>query len=175
MELGETIPVFKDWFYLHFTENNGMAFGLEFGGKIGKIFLSLFRIAAVFAIAWYIKKLLTEKAHPVLLISVSLVFAGAVGNIMDSVFYGIVFSDSTSQQVASFLPEMGGYSSLLHGRVVDMFYLPLIESHYPGWFPIKAGDPFVFFSPVFNIADAAITSGVLLLLFFQKKFLHSLN
>lgn len=175
MELGETIPVLPDWFYLHFTENNGMAFGLEIGGKAGKLALSLFRIIAVFAIGWYIKMLYKQYPHPGLLISVSLVFAGAVGNITDSIFYGVVFSDSTAQQVAGFFPEMGGYSSLLHGRVVDMLYLPIFQGQFPDWFPFNPGQPFTFFSPVFNIADAAITSGVIILLFFQKTFLETLN
>lgn len=175
MELGETIPVLSNWFYFHFTENNGMAFGIEFGGKTGKIILSLFRITAVFIIALYISKLHQTRAHAGLIISVSLVFAGAIGNIIDSVFYGVVFSDSTTRQVASLFPEVGGYSDLLHGRVVDMLYLPVLEGKYPGWMPFKGDEHFVFFSPVFNIADAAISSGVIMLLFFQKRFINTIN
>lgn len=175
MELGETIPVFKEWFYLHFTENNGMAFGLEFGGKTGKILLSLVRITAVIAIGWYITRLYRERAHPGLIISISLVFAGAIGNIIDSVFYGVVFSSSSTREVASLFPEIGGYSNYLQGRVVDMFYLPLFDARIPSWFPLKAEENFTFFSPVFNFADAAISAGVIMLLFMQKKFVDSLN
>ncbi|MFP4605638.1 MAG: lipoprotein signal peptidase [Bacteroidales bacterium] len=168
--LGEEIPVFNDWFIIHFTENNGMAFGMEFFGKKGKVFLSLFRIVAVIGIGWYLRYLIKQKSPMGMIACVSLIFAGAIGNIIDSVFYGVIFNDSY-HQVAQLFPEDGGYSSLLHGKVVDMLYFPVLKGHYPEWFPFKANDPFIFFRPVFNIADSAITTGVLIILVFQRKFL----
>ncbi|MFP4017982.1 MAG: lipoprotein signal peptidase [Bacteroidales bacterium] len=168
--LGQEIPVFNDWFIIHFTENNGMAFGMEFFGKKGKMFLSLFRIVAVIGIGWYLRYLIKQKSPMGMIACVSLIFAGAIGNIIDSVFYGVIFNDSY-HQVAQLFPEDGGYSSLLHGKVVDMLYFPVLKGHYPEWFPFKANDPFIFFRPVFNIADSAITTGVLIILVFQKKFL----
>ncbi len=168
MVLGQEIRV-ANWFIIHFTENNGMAFGLEFAGKFGKYLLSIFRIVAVVAIAIYIKVLVKKGAPRGVIIGFALIFAGAVGNILDSIFYGMVFSDSL-YQTAQFLPAGGGYSSFLQGRVVDMLYFPLIKTTYPDWFPINAGQPFIFFRPVFNIADSAITSGILLMLIFYRNF-----
>ena len=170
MYLGQEYRIAGDWFIIHFTENNGMAFGLEFAGEYGKLFLSLFRIVAVFGIGWYLSRLVIEKAHPLLITSMSLILAGAIGNIIDSAFYGIIFSASDFR-LAEFLPADGGYSSLLHGKVVDMFYFPLIQNaHFPSWFPIWAGEEFEFFRPVFNFADASISTGVITLFIFQKKF-----
>jgi signal peptidase II len=170
MMLGESIRIAGNWFYISFIENNGMAFGLEFGGEWGKLTLSLFRIIVVGIMTWFLLRAAREKKlHPGLLISFSLIVAGAIGNIVDSLFYGIVFNDSFGQ-LASFLPAEGGYSSFLQGRVVDMFYFPLIESQFPEWLPIWGGEHFVFFSPVFNVADASITTGVGIFLIFQKHF-----
>ncbi len=167
--LGGEIPVLGNWFIIHFVENNGMAFGMELSWKFGKIFLSVFRIVAVVLIGWYLVKLSRSGAHQWLLYSVALVFVGAVGNIIDSVFYGVIFSDSYSQ-VATLFPDEGGYSSFLHGKVVDMLYFPIIKGTYPEWVPLKGGESFIFFRPVFNIADSAITIGISIILIFQKRF-----
>lgn len=172
MLLGQEYCVFGDWFYIHFTENNGMAFGLEFAGKFGKIALSLLRIIAVIGIGWYIYILSKKKAHTGLIISVSLICAGAFGNIIDSAFYGLIFNESYLS-VATLFPDNGGYSSFLYGKVVDMLYFPLIEGHFPSWFPFWAGEEFTFFRPVFNIADSSITIGVTLIIIFQRKFFPS--
>jgi signal peptidase II len=171
MHLGEEYNLFGNWGLIHFIENNGMAFGMEFAGETGKVILTLFRIIAVAALAWYINKLVKRKANFGLILSFSLIFTGALGNIIDSVFYGILFSESTFFQVASFMPEGGGYANLLHGKVVDMFYFPIIESYYPDWVPFLGGKDFIFFRPVFNIADSTITIGVAILILFQRKFL----
>ena len=165
----ESIRV-TDWFYIYFTENNGMAFGMELGdGKFGKAVLSLFRLVAVAGIGWYILKLIREKAPLGVLFSFALIFCGAIGNIFDSLFYGMIFNDS-HYQIASLFPEGGGYSSFLHGRVVDMLYFPLIEGTIPGWVPVWGGEDFLFFRPVFNLADSYITIGVLMLILFYRKF-----
>lgn len=169
MTIGEEIHVAGNWFILHFIENNGMAFGLEFAGKIGKVILSLFRIIAIVAIGWYISYLIKKDAPTGIIVAVSLILAGAIGNIIDSVFYGMIFNDSYFQ-VAKLFPKGGGYSSFLHGKVVDMFYFPIIQGHFPEWFPFKANQEFIFFRPVFNIADSSITTGVALILIFYRKF-----
>jgi len=160
---------FTSWFIIHFTENNGMAYGMQFSGQYGKIFLSIFRIAAVAAIGWYLRDLVIKKAHVGLITSISLIFAGALGNIIDSAFYGMIFSDST-YDLAHLFPPGGGYASFLHGKVVDMLYFPLIEGHFPTWVPIWGSEEFIFFRPVFNCSDSAITIGVLLILLFQRKY-----
>lgn len=170
MSLGDEIIVFKDWFILHFVENNGMAFGFEFAGEYGKMFLSIFRIVAVIAIGWYLFKLTKDKKIPFgFLVCIGLIFAGAIGNIIDSLFYGIIFNHSYGQ-VANVFPEGGGYSSFLHGRVVDMFYFPLIQGEYPDWFPFVGGQYFIFFRPVFNIADSSITVGIFSILIFYRGY-----
>ncbi len=170
MSIGEEISVLGNWFIILFVENPGMAFGFEFAGEYGKVSLSVFRILAVIAIGWYLVKLAKQNVSMGFLICIALIFAGALGNIVDSVFYGVLFNHSFGQ-VAEFMPIDGGYSSLLHGKVVDMFYFPLIEGHYPGWFPFKGGEEFIFFRPVFNIADSSITVGIFsILLFYRKQF-----
>lgn len=172
--IGQEIHISGDWFILHFTENNGMAFGLQFAGESGKLFLSIFRIIAIGVIGWYLTRIIKQKVHPGLIISVSLIFAGAFGNIIDSAFYGLIFSESpyfyhsNNCDVALFMPEGGGYGSILHGKVVDMLYFPIISGNYPDW--LMGGRRFTFFAPVFNIADSAITVGVFILILFQKRF-----
>jgi len=169
MSLGEEIPIFDDWFLLHFTENKGMAFGLELSGKWGKLILSIFRLIAISVIGWYLHKIIKRQEKTGLIISVSLIFAGAIGNMIDSAFYGLIFSESYHTP-ASVFPQGGGYATFLHGKVVDMLYFPLFSGYYPDWFPFIGGDSFSFFRPVFNIADSAITVGVFILLIFQKRF-----
>lgn len=174
MMLGEEFLVFgQEWFRIHFVENNGMAFGIEMlGGSVGKLFLSLFRIVAIGAIGYFLHKLCKGGYSTFLIICVSMVFAGAVGNVIDCIFYGVVF-DTSLGHVASFLPEAGGYSTWMQGRVVDMFYFPLIDSYFPEWFPIWGGEHFLFFRPVFNFADASISVGIALLVLFSRNELSN--
>jgi signal peptidase II len=169
MTLGEEFNVLGSWFRIHFIENNGMAFGMELGGKTGKVFLTLFRIVAVCGIGWYISTLIKEKAPKGVIISFILIFAGAMGNIIDCLFYGIIFNDSMGQ-IATLLPEMGGYSSLLHGKVVDMLYFPLYEGFLPDWFPFWDNKHVIFFRPIFNIADSYISIGVFMIILFYRRF-----
>jgi len=169
MVLGQE-HVIADWFIIHFTENVGMAFGMSFGGEWGKLALSLFRILAVGGIGYYLWHVIQRGASNPVIISLSLVFAGALGNIIDSTFYGILFTDSYGH-VAEFLPQAGGYAKLLYGRVVDMFYFPLFKGTFPDWIPKVGGDRFLFFNAIFNIADAAITVGMTLIILFQKRFI----
>lgn len=166
MKLGQEFELF-DWFIIHFTENNGMAFGMEFGGQIGKYFLSIFRIVAIVAITFYLKNLVKLKTKKGIVISIALILAGAIGNMIDSAFYGLIFS-SSKNQIATFMQE--SYAGFLQGRVVDMFFFPIIKGFIPEWVPFKGGDYFIFFRPVFNIADAAISVGVINLLLFHRKF-----
>jgi signal peptidase II len=169
MYLGQEFKI-TDWFIIHFTENRGMAFGFELGdGDYAKLFLSLFRMAAIGAIGYYLYTLIRKNAPVGLIVCISLIFAGAIGNMIDSAFYGLIFNESY-YQVAQMFPPEGGYAGFLHGKVVDMFYFPIIQTTLPAWIPFWGGQEFVFFRPVFNIADSSITIGVITLLIFQKKF-----
>ena len=168
MTLYQQIPFFGNWAILHFVENNGMAFGLSMPGSLGKILLTSFRIIAVVAIGFYLRYLIRSNAHTGLIISLSMVMAGALGNIIDSVFYGLIFSGSTPVQAATLFPKGGGYAPLMQGRVVDMFYFPIFKGSYPEWF--RGGSSFIFFRPVFNIADSSISVAVAIILFKQRKF-----
>jgi signal peptidase II len=184
-ELGHSTRVFGEWFYLHYIENPGMAFGLEFGGDWGKIALSVFRIVAAGVIFWYLLKLIREQSPKLFIISVALIFAGAVGNIIDSAFYGLIFDRGSVWNghyyegysgIARFCSPPDGYTGFLTGNVVDMLYFPLIESYYPEWFPFGlGGQKFIFFRPVFNIADAAISIGLGLIVLFQRRFFGHRN
>ncbi|AEW22122.1 putative signal peptidase II [Tannerella forsythia KS16] len=171
MQLHESLEIFS-WFQLYFTENPGMAFGMEF---LNKLVLSVFRIAAVVAIAYYLIRLVRRNYSFGFIACVALVFAGALGNIIDSVFYGVIF-DHSYGQIATFMPAGGGYASLLHGKVVDMLYFPLIRTTLPDWLPIWGGEEFIFFRPIFNLADSSIcVGGALLLLFYHRTLSKSLS
>jgi len=174
MAIGDEIHLFGKYGMLHFIENNGMAFGMEMGGKKGKVILSLFRIVAISGIGWFLTSLFRKQANPGLILAVSAILAGAIGNLIDSAFYGMIFSESFSQPAILF-PPGGGYSSFLQGRVVDMFYFPVINTHWPLWSPFRPGESFIFFMPVFNISDSAITCGVFAILMFQKKMFRDLQ
>ncbi len=160
------------WARLRFEENPGMAFGWQLPEPYGKLFLSLFRIFAVSLLIYFIRQLIRSNVKTGLLISFSLILAGAIGNIIDSAFYGIIFSGSY-HDVATLFPEGGGYAGFLHGKVVDMLYFPMFSGTFPEWFPFWSGEHFLFFRPVFNIADAAITVGVLSIVIFYRSFFSS--
>jgi len=164
------------WAKIHFVENEGMAFGMQLGGNYGKLLLTVFRLIAVFFIGYYLYTLVKQKSSRGLILSIALVFAGAMGNILDSIFYGVLFSGSYGQ-VAQFLPDDGGYATLLYGHVVDMFYFPMFHGNYADWIPFVGGKYYLFFRPVFNIADSAITIGVISILLFQRRIFgkHSKN
>lgn len=169
MYLGEEIEIFS-WFKILFIENNGMAFGMELGSKL---FLSLFRIVAIAFIGYYIFKLIKDNSiiKKGYLISLSLIFAGALGNIIDCLFYGVIFNAPSYPEIATMFPADGGYAELMHGRVVDMLYFPMFSFVWPDWVPIVGGDYFEFFEPVFNIADSAICIGIALILIFYRNSL----
>lgn len=160
MTLGQERAVFGNWFYLHYTENPGMAFGMELSMKYGKLILTGFRLVVVIGIIWYLIKLINEQANKWFIICVSLVVAGAMGNIIDSTFYGVLLNNA----------PYGSPTRWFHGRVIDMLYFPVIEGHFPEWFPIWKGEDFVFFRPVFNLADTSISTGVISIFVFQKRF-----
>ena len=163
-----------DWFYIYFTENNGMAFGLEI---FAKLFLTSFRIAMAVLITWYLYKLVhkSEKIKTGFIVCLSLVLAGAIGNIIDCVFYGEIFTASSHSTLASLVPFGEGYGSILEGKVVDMFYFPIIDTHWPLWMPFVGGEHFIFFSPIFNFADAAISCGMIAILLFYSRYLSNVS
>ncbi|MCF7566947.1 lipoprotein signal peptidase [Sabulilitoribacter arenilitoris] len=172
--LQDSVTVFS-WFKIYFIENDGMAWGTKISDfvsfindRTAKVALTLFRIVAIFGIGYWLYDVVKKNSPKVLILAIALIFAGALGNIIDSVFYGILFDDSYAQ-IATFLPESGGYDALLHGKVVDMLYFPLWEGYLPEWLPFKGGEYFVFFNPVFNIADMAISTGFIMLIVFNKK------
>ncbi|MEN9569086.1 MAG: hypothetical protein RL172_317 [Bacteroidota bacterium] len=170
--LNESHHMMGNWFLLHFVENEGMAYGWKFGGNAGKMLLTLFRLGAVIFGVWYLRSVIQKKYHRGFIVCASLIFAGALGNLIDSMFYGMIFEESVpgSMQAAKMFPAHG-YAGFLHGKVVDMLYFPIIsDAHFPNWVPVWGGDEFVFFRPIFNIADASISVGVITLLIFQKKF-----
>jgi signal peptidase II len=158
------------WFKLYFIENEGMAWGWKFGGEWGKMILTLFRLAAVIFGTWYLARVVKHNYHKGFIICAALIYAGALGNLLDSMFYGLIFSSSDYSSIAAAFPHGGGYAGFLHGRVVDMLYFPLVRSTFPNWVPVWGGENFEFFSPIFNIADASISVGVITLLLFQKRF-----
>lgn len=165
--LGEEVKVL-DWFRILFVENEGMAWGAKIPGEYGKLFLTLFRLAAIVGIGYWLWDSVRNKGSRILIVAIAFIFAGAFGNIIDSVFYGIIFTDSYGV-IATFMPEDGGYAPVFYGKVVDMLYFPLYDDILPGWVPIWGGEQFTFFEPVFNVADTAISTGVILLLLFNKR------
>jgi len=170
---GEGFNIFGlNWARIYFVENEGMAYGLKLGGDYGKLLLSVFRIVMVVVLSVILSKLIKADERLSLLISFSLIIAGAIGNIIDSAFYGMIFSETPQFHggVAKMFPPGGGYAGFLHGKVVDMLYFPMIDTHLPGWIPKWGGDRFIFFQPIFNIADSAITVGVVSLLLFNRSF-----
>lgn len=177
--IGHEVKVLgMNWFRLHFVENEGMAWGWKMGGEWGKVALTLFRLGAVVAGVFIIRDFIRKKLHPGFIYCSALIFAGALGNLLDSMFYGLIFNDSDPyiQNIAQLFPKGGGYASFLHGKVVDMFYFPIISNtHYPSWFPFWNGEDFEFFRPVFNIADASISVGVIAILLFQNRFFRKHN
>lgn len=170
--LHEIIPVFGNWFHLFFIENTGMAFGWKFGGDGGKLLLTLIRLVAVVLGFFLIRRLTLKMSLPLgSLIFICLIYAGAIGNMIDSLCYGLIYSESTPSQVATLFPDGGGYGSLFYGKVVDMLYFPLIRTQLPTWIPLWGGQDFEFFSPVFNIADSCVTIGSFGIVIFYYKAL----
>ncbi len=182
--LNTSRPVFGNWFQLYFVENPGMAYGWKFGGNWGKIALTIFRLGAVIFGTWYLGKIIKQGYHKGFIICAALVYAGALGNLIDSCFYGLIFDKGMlfDPQIKDYVSYSGlarfsgnGYTSFLHGNVVDMLYFPVIDGHFPSWFPIWGGEPFQFFRPIFNLADASISTGVITILVFQKRFFRQRN
>lgn len=169
--IGEDHLIFGHWFQLYFIENEGMAYGWKLGGQLGKMALTLFRLAAVIYGVFYIRRIIQRKFNPAFIVCVALIFAGALGNLIDSMFYGLIFENSSpfAYNIAHISPAHG-YAGFLHGKVVDMLYFPIIDTHYPSWFPVWGGHQFLFFSPIFNIADASISVGIIAIFVFQKTF-----
>ncbi len=175
--MNEHHNILGSWFRLHFVENEGMAYGWKFGGEAGKMVLTLFRLGAVIFGVWYLRSIIQKKYNKGFIICASLIFAGALGNLIDSMFYGLIFEESVhgSAEVAKIFPDRG-YAGFLHGKVVDMLYFPIIRDvHFPSWVPFWGGEEFEFFRPIFNLADAAISTGVITILVFQKRFFKPQN
>ena len=180
---GDSFSVFGNWFLIHFVENPGMAFGWKFGGKTGKLLLSLFRLAAIAAFIWYLRIQIREKAPQGLIMCISLILAGAIGNMIDSAFYGLIFDSGTvySEELGGYAYyynvisqfSFDGYAPLMHGCVVDMLSFPILKGVYPEWFPFIGGNRFVFFGPIFNIADSAVTIGVFSIIIFYWRYLKN--
>lgn len=169
MHIGEEIPLIGNWCMLHFTENEGFAFGMKVGGSIGKVALSIFRIIASGALLWFLLHIVRKGVRTAPAVYLALIFTGAVGNVIDSCFYGLIFNESY-YNIAQLFPPEGGYAPFLQGRVVDMFYFPIIDTTWPDWMPIWGGRRFIFFSAIFNVADAAITIGAIWLIIDQLFF-----
>ncbi len=183
MELRESIEIFS-WFKIYFTENPGMAFGLEYGGNYGKLALSIFRVFAIFGLFYWLRNLSKNNAPKISLVAVALITAGAMGNMIDSAFYGLFFNKGMlyNESLQTWIGYTGlahlsaeGYSGFLRGNVVDMLYFPIYEGFLPNWIPFKGGDYFVFFRPIFNIADMAISTGVGIMILFQKRIFPKSN
>lgn len=171
MSLHESIRI-TDWFYIAFIENNGMAYGMQLGSKL---LLSLFRVVAISCLGYYLWLQIRKPVRTIYVVCLSMIFAGAIGNLIDCMFYGLLFEPSTAYSVSGMVPMGEGYAPFLMGKVVDMFYFPLIVTTYPDWFPWNAGEEFIFFSPVFNFADSAISVGVVLLIIFCRKELSAIS
>lgn len=182
--LNTTHHVIGNWFQLYFVENPGMAYGLKFGGNWGKLALTVFRLGAVVFGTWYLGKIIRQNYHRGFIICAALVYAGALGNLIDSCFYGLIFDRGMTfdPQLTEYISYNGlavfsqkGYASFLHGNVVDMLYFPVIRGHFPTWFPGWGGQDFEFFRPIFNLADASISTGIITILVFQKRFFRHRN
>ena len=182
--LNSSHPVFGDWFQLYFVENPGMAYGWKFGGNWGKIALTVFRLVAVIFGTWYLGKIIKQGYHKGFIICAGVVYAGALGHLIDSCFYGMIFDKGMiyNPQLQDYMSYQGlavlsknGYASFLHGNVVDMLYFPVIKGTFPSWFPVWGGESFEFFRPIFNLADAAISTGIITILVFQKRFFRQRN
>lgn len=182
--LNESHNIIGSGFQLYFVENPGMAYGWKFGGNWGKLALTIFRMVAVVFGTWYLGKIIREKHHRGFIVCASLVYAGALGNLIDSSFYGLIFDKgmTVDLQINEYVSYSGlakisnhGYSSFLHGNVVDMLYFPILRGHFPSWFPFWGGQDFEFFRPIFNLADASISTGVISILVFQKRYFKHRN